>query len=681
MMAAPRAPRRRWRALRLVLGLLVVAAAGGWATIEAAVRWLPCPPIPPLPPPAAVVLDRHGGLLLLHDHGGTCWLPLPAGPLNPRLAAALLAVEDHRFRHHAGVDLRALLSAGWDDLWHRHHRGASTITMQLASLRWGRPRSLAGKVVQAIRAWQIERGTDKDAILREYCARVVAIPGCIGFEAASWRWWGRSSRDLAWDQAALLAGLVQGPGVLRPDRHPDRARRRRSVVLDALVQTGAITPAQASRLARREVGAGARPSADPALQTALLALPVTADGVARTTIDPLTAAAAAAAARSARLAAGAAYAAVVVADRHGAVRALASIGGPRWCDLTDVQRSTGSVLKPFIYAQAFADGVATPRTRLWDGPRAWAGYAPRDADHAWEGTIAAAEALARSRNLPAIALLERIGVSRLARLLADAGAPACARHVTAAGLSAAVGGVPASPRAIAAAYLTLLRAGCPRALHLIAAPAPATEERAVLPARACAATLTALALPERTAAVLGAADAGIAWKTGTSSGHRDAWCAAVTHDVVVVVWVGAAQGHGTTAVVGVDAAAPAALALTHAVDPVTAPWEPAGDDAEGDAAAPAERLAWVVPADGSELAADPDAPVPACPGVSLGLVAAGGVAGPRWWLDNGRLLKVAPAEAPVPVQLGPGTHRLVVIDGAGASAVATVLVRGVAETP
>jgi len=242
------------------------------------------------------------------------------------------------------------------------------------------------------------------------------------------------------------------------------------------------------------------------------------DGAVQTTIDAGLQAAAVSALERARPAdlAGA----LVIADFDGRVLAAASAGGAAWCDLTTARRSPGSALKPFIYRAAFAEGVCAPGSPVGDAPAGWAGWRPGNTDHAWRGLESAGEALAESRNLPALELLRRIGCERAGSDLAACGiadAPAAARR---AGLALAIGGIEVSPRELARAYASLARAAQ-------AGEAAAGEVLACLSASERTATLST------PAAALAAA-----WKTGTSSGQRDAWCCAAGATRVAVLWLG-----------------------------------------------------------------------------------------------------------------------------------------------
>jgi penicillin-binding protein 1C len=479
-----------------------------------------------------------------------------------------------------------------------------------------------------------------------------------------------------------------------------------------------------------------------------------AGGAVTTTLDAAVQRQAAAAAREhlARLApAGVSAAAVVVLDTPSA-ECLAAVSlsrgaDARGVDLTRRVRSTGSVLKPLVYAAAFEAGVCGPASVLDDAPAAWPGYEPRDFDRTFRGQLTAAEALADSRNVPAMLVLARAGVGHVAGVMHAAGLEALARSARPYGLSLAAGGAGATVLEVAEAYAGLARGGvgadvtftrslwgdsdtCSVGLET-RPPSPGVPGSGVVPAReaqlplspaypgegeetaippepdpgapraaelqqagrrflterACWQVLAALASPERTAGVSrAAARLGVAWKTGTSSGLRDAWCAAVTPRRTVVVWLGNPGGAPSAALVGRDAAAPLALELIAALDDVPAGW-PAVDantpaeESTRAAAAVRTPLTIISPAPGREIVLGGDLPADR---QRVPLKAAGGgdrrrggdgSGGELHWFVDGVHLGAAPVGRPVWWSPAPGAHEVRVVDPRGGSAHVSVVVR------
>jgi penicillin-binding protein 1C len=353
-------------------------------------------------------------------------------------------------------------------------------------------------------------------------------------------------------------------------------------------------------------------------------------------------------------------------------------------DLTQRPRSTGSVIKPLIYAAAFDAGISSPEALLDDSPAAWLGYAPANYDLEFRGRMTAAVALAESRNIPALRLLSPVGVQRAAGLCGALGLRTIGRTPQRYGLSLAVGGAEATCAEIAEAYATLARDGIWRPVVWLATDEP--NERVIAPASlsasACRATLACLSDSRRTDAVCAEAAAlEIAWKTGTSSGHRDAWCAAVGPARVVVVWMGNAGGEGSRSLVGGEAAAPLALRLLAAIDGgvrVLARRLPSPAAQRDNAAVrPLEQsITIVAPADRSEIVRDPDT-APARQRVPLRarVTNASHPDEPLFWFIDGLPVGTARTDEPLWWQPVAGEHEVRVVDASGRSDRVNIRVR------
>ena len=542
------------------------------AAFEAAVAWWPMAPARP-PSASTWIVDRAGRPLAAYAAADGQWRqPLTADQIGPHLLDAVVAVEDQRFYHHGGVDWRSAAAAAWQDATSLSlRRGASTIAMQVAHLRQPSPRrSILGKLAQAVRACQIERRSSRRDVLVEYLNRAPFGGNLSGVGAASWRYFGRPCSALSLGQAALLAGLPQGPNRDRPDRHPAAARVRRDHVLDRLLAGGMISPAERAAAAAEPIGAtwralpqdatddGLRPTLDRLVRLYPgRTVPTTVDAA----VQHRVAGAVDDALRTLSASHVSAAAAVVLDTPTGGCLASVSRGAGDE-DLTVRPRSSGSTLKPFVYAAAFDAGVCAPGTVLDDAPAAWAGYQPGDYDRRFDGPEPAAVALARSRNVPALVVLSRVGVARAVGVMGAAGLATVARTPDRYGLSLAIGGAEVTPAELAGAYATLGRGGMVRPVTWVTPFSDRPEGGAaegsiarqtppsgrslngkfgrtpILRPSSCRQALQCLADPVRTRDIFAAAEpSGVAWKTGTSGGHRDAWCAAVTPRRTVVVWL------------------------------------------------------------------------------------------------------------------------------------------------
>jgi penicillin-binding protein 1C len=673
---------------------MVLAAAPvlGWATFWAAVAWWPYPASLEAPPPTATwIADREARPLAAFAASDGQWRrPLTEELISPQLLQAIVAVEDARFYQHGGVDWASATAAVWEDaIHHSFRRGASTLTMQLERLRDPGTRTLASKLDQAVRACQIERRMSKGAILVEYVNRAPFGGNLVGAGAASWRYFGRSCAQLSLGQAALLAGLPQNPNRLRPDRYPSRALARRNHVLDRMFACSFITPRQRDQAAAEPLDATwhelPQGCDENALLPTLLRISRANSGPdILTTLDACVQRQAAAAATEhlrALAPSGVDSVAVVVLDTLSSelLAAVSLSGGGNDLDLTDRPRSTGSILKPLIYAAAFDEGLCAPATILQDAPAAWPGYVPANYDRQFRGPMAAADALAQSRNIPALLVLSRLGVEHATGVMETLGIDLHRGTARQFGLSLAIGGAEATPLEIACAYACLARGGTPKPIGVThnKPDDQATSVAAIKP-NACWQTLAALDQEQRTAPLSrAAADRHVAWKTGTSSGHRDAWCAAVTPRRTVVVWLGNTGGQGSTCLVGQEAAAPLALELIASLDPGGPTWPAPAPVAPIELHTPGEAaLILVSPTPRHEVVLSPDVPTSQQQILLEAALTGSAQQEPHvWWFVDGRVVAEGALNQKSWWTPSAGTHHLRLVDAAGRAAEAQIFVR------
>jgi penicillin-binding protein 1C len=527
-----------------------------------------------------LVLDRNGRLLRAFTTREDRWrLPVALEDVDPRFIDMLLAYEDKRFHAHGGVDFQAMGRAAWQ--FAREGElvsGASTITMQLGRLLDDlETRSFPDKAVQIIRARQLERRMSKREILEAYLALAPYGGNIEGVRAASLAYFGKEPGRLALHEAALLVALPQSPETRRPDRYPDAARAARNRVLDRVTREGVITKAQAQWAKGQRVPDARQrfPMLAAHLSERVLARHPGRD-ILRLTLDKtLQAGVERALAQAAqRLGPKISVAAMVVDHRTGAVRA--HVGSPGYLDaarrgaidMTRAVRSPGSALKPFIYGLAFEAGIAHPRTLIEDRPTRFARYAPRNFDADYKGTVTVAEALQLSLNVPAVKTLAAVGPARLAARLRHAGFDFTVPR----NLAIALGGIGLRLEQLAALYAGLARMGEPVSFRYLAGEQTQDSERAAILSRVATwyvADILRGAPPPRHA------KAGrIAFKTGTSYGHRDAWSAGFRGRYTVAVWVGRADGTAIPGLTGRGAAAPLLFDIFAMLDAADAPAQP-----------------------------------------------------------------------------------------------------------
>jgi len=556
-----------------VLGGLALGGVGAWLAF-------PFPPGLLQPPPrATLITDRRGNpLRLLLSGEGTVSLPITLPETGQWLAEAVVAAEDKRFRSHPGIDPAAAARALGANLRSgRIVSGASTLStlvIKLATSRRGR--SLGAKIGEGWRALQMERLVSKDRILEEYLNRAPFGGNLVGAEAAARRYFGRSAAALSLGEAALLAGIPQAPERMRPDRHPEAARARRDWVLARMERLGMIN-SQAARAARAETPSG-RPFPLPFAAAHFcesiprdLLLP----GTLRTTLDPGRQALAERVIRlaSAELARRGAVsgAAVIIHIPTGEVLAL--VGSPDYfaraggqVNCATARRSPGSALKPFIYCTAFDLGLASPGSRLADTPLDRSGYRPRNYGSNYSGPLSARAALLRSLNIPAIRLLERIGVERMLGILGGCGFTTLNRPARDYGLALAAGGCEVTLLELTNAAAAVARGGQYLPWRMTFSPPP--PPRKVFSPEACWLVSDILSDPSRLPpGEAGGNPARFAWKTGTSNGHRDAWTVAWNAEYALGVWFGNPDGTPAKTLVGIEAAAPAAAAIFRGLYP------------------------------------------------------------------------------------------------------------------
>ncbi len=563
---------------RIVRRLLLAAAA--LAAIGAAafgVLWALCPP--PLEaaeryPAGLVLLDREGNELRVRlGPDDTDCRPFHEASRDSWIALALVAAEDKRFFEHGGADLVALARAVSQNVGSmRRVSGASTLTQQAVRLIEPHPRTMGWKVVEFFQSLRLERARSKEWILSQYLNRAPFGSNLVGVEAASRGWFAKTPDDLSLGEAALLAGIVQAPTRFRPDRHLDRALRRRDYVLDRMLDLGFATTAQvaAARASVPALRRAPRPFDCPHYCDWAEAelVPAGATRVALP-LDPAAQAAAQRAVDDRARALGARAAAVVVDVATGEVRALACSGDYFSPEAGQVNTATaprpaGSVLKPFLYARALDRGLLAPTQWLPDLPRSYGGQRPANFDPGYRGIVRADEALVLSLNLPFFELTRSLGVADSLATLRAAGLRTVPDDPDAVGLGLAAGNVPVRLVDLARAYAGLARAAD-------GGGEPGTDAGPISPEAAWLVS-DVLSGPERTLAALGhEADARLpraAWKTGTSSAHRDAWTVLWTPRETIAVWCGHASGHfGDRALAGLSAAAPLAWTIFRDLHP------------------------------------------------------------------------------------------------------------------
>jgi penicillin-binding protein 1C len=504
-------------------------------------------------PYSPVLYDRNGHLLGAQVAADGQWRFPGKEKINEKFTIALIEAEDKRFRRHPGIDPLAIARATVQNIrGGRIVSGGSTITMQTIRLSRGfKKRTFLEKCIEAVMALRLEIGRSKNDILALYAANAPFGANVVGLEAAAWRWFGRSPEDLSWAEAATLAVLPNSPALIHPGRNRETLKNKRDALLNLLFSRGYIDEETLSLSLIEPLPAEPLPL--PRLAPHLLDRFVLSSGNSAggsaffSTIDVdiqerITSILNRA---SQRFALNGIFngSCIVINTRTGEIAAY--VGNTLTDQSPDVdnvvsRRSSGSLLKPFLYATMLDSGDILPSSILSDIPTRVGSFRPENMTRAYLGVVPADEALARSLNVTAARSLRSYGVDRFAQLLRALGLTTLFRPGAEYGLPLVLGGAEVSLLEITRLYANLGRA---------AENAVNNQGRSLLISPGAAwLTLEALVYAARPGeeAVWQeyAGSRQIAWKTGTSFGLRDAWAIGVTPEWTVGVWIGNSSGVG-----------------------------------------------------------------------------------------------------------------------------------------
>ena len=511
-----------------------------------------------------VVLDREGRLLRAYATTEGRWrLSVSERDVDPRFFKLLFTYEDKRFHDHHGVDPLSLGRAAVQLISRGQIiSGGSTISMQVARLLEPRERrSLGAKMRQIVRALELERALGKDGILALYLALAPYGGNLEGVRAASLAYFGKEPRKLSLAEAALLVALPQSPELRRPDRFPTAARAARDRVLDRAAIAGLMPRDEIARAKSQPVPHERKPLpvlAPHAADQVVLMEPdrrehrLTLDLFLQKNLQEL--------ARERAQALGPDISVAILAADNvtGEVRARVAsadyfdLRRAGQVDMTQALRSPGSALKPFIYGLGFEDGVIHPDTLIDDRPSRYGSYTPENFDLTFQGVVTVRRALQLSLNVPAVAVLNKIGVSRLGARLSQAGAALVLPKGEAPGLAMGLGGVGIRLTDLVMLYASLARQGEALTLSERQGDDVRMPRRLLGPVAAWYVGNILLGAPPPDNAPHGR----IAFKTGTSYGYRDAWAIGFDGRMTVGVWVGRADGAPVPGLVGRASAAP-----------------------------------------------------------------------------------------------------------------------------
>ncbi|WP_374572437.1 transglycosylase domain-containing protein [Phenylobacterium sp.] len=550
------------------------------ALIAAASLLVAAPELPQLPPitrdPQITYVDRSGAVIGVR--GGRYAPPVDLARLPAYVPAAFVAIEDRRFYSHTGVDALGIARAVVADISKgRAAQGASTITQQLArNLFLSSDRTIERKAKEIVYAIELEQTYSKQQILGLYLSRIYFGSGAYGLEAAAQRYYGKPASRLTLMEAATLAGIPKSPTNYNPAEQPQNAAQRAKLVLDAMVETGAITSAQRAQALAHPAKAQREAANEPAQyfvdwldgRTRQIVGQPKQDLVVETTLDLPMEAAASKAARAtvaARKSQGIEQAAVVALDGQGRVRAM--VGGLDYTTspfnrAVQAKRQAGSSWKPFVYLTALEQGW-TPNDLVLDAPVTIDGWSPQNYENTFEGVIPLRIALAHSLNTVAARLADQVGRDNVA---------ATARRL---GIASPVNTDPAmalgttlvSPLEMAQSYAAFSNGGQRVSAfgverirgangavvyqHRLGAPQQVIDNPPLSELNGMLRGVVAFGTGAR--ANIPGYD--LAGKTGTTSDYKDAWFAGYTGGFTAVVWTGRDDGSAMRGVTGGSAPA------------------------------------------------------------------------------------------------------------------------------
>lgn len=561
-------------------------------------------PLPKFITPLSTVVEaRDGGLLGARIADDGQWRFPPQEDVPEKFRKALLTFEDRYFMYHPGINPFSLFRAFRDNIREgRIVSGGSTITMQAARLsRPDRHRTYIEKLIEMLMAVKMEIFTSKKKILVLYSSNAPFGGNIVGLDAAAWRYTGKAPADITWAEAAALAVLPNSPSLVYPGKNTEILLNKRNRLLKKLFDRGYIDSLTLILSMDEPLPGEPKPLPSAASHlTDLFWLHNRGERV-RTTIDPVLQERTREIINShqKRLAANFIYnaAALIVDVSTGEVLAYAgnstNIGMEEHggdVDIIRSLRSTGSILKPILYAGMQESGEILPDMLIPDLPKRFPGFTPKNFDQSYSGAVAASSALSQSLNIPAVNMLQKYTTDRFLELLQNAGFTTFDKKADHYGLSLILGGGETSLWELTGVYASLSRVlgrYNKEKKYIIEDYHPpvilsgkndkVTENEdpdPVLSAGSIWITYEALRNVNRPATETGwqyfSSTPGIAWKTGTSFGFRDAWAVGTTPEFVIGVWTGNADGQGRPGLTGISAAAPVLFDLTGIMNP--GPW-------------------------------------------------------------------------------------------------------------
>ncbi len=520
-----------------------------------------------------VICDKNGEILRVFLNDSQQWFLPPDEKLivPEKLYKCVTEYEDRFFKYHLGVNPIAVVKALSDNIRaKRIVRGGSTLTMQLVSLSNPVKRSYWNKFCEMLFAVKLEILYSKQEILRMYLERAPYGGNVIGFKAASLKYYRKLPFELSWGEAATLAVLPNAPGLITPGKNHSILVAKRNSLLRRLHESGKLDESELHIAESEPVPVESAVFKIKAPHFTRYVKNNSPDqDVIKTTLDShlqsLAENTVMEYSRELNSVGIQNCAAIITETKTGKIRAW--IGSQDFWDTADngqvdgviAMRSTGSVLKPFLYAAAMDEGILLPETLMNDVPSYYGTFSPENASHTFSGLVPASEALIKSLNVPAVRLLKKYGLYSFYSFLKRTCDESLFRSADDYGLTLIIGGSEITLLELSALYNGLGSSGEFR--KAVFREDQSSEQKVKLLSKgACFLTLETLKDLKRSGSdrywEVFDGKRQIAWKTGTSYGHRDAWAAGVTPEWTVCVWAGNFTGEMNPRIIGTSAAGP-----------------------------------------------------------------------------------------------------------------------------
>ncbi|MFA7056651.1 MAG: penicillin-binding protein 1C [Candidatus Cloacimonadales bacterium] len=511
---------------------------------------------------SSVILSEEGEYLRVYLNKQEQWHLYYAGEIPEKLQTAILEFEDKSFYSHPGINPLAIGRALYSNLKQRKVvSGGSTITMQVARLFLQRERTLLNKIQEAFISLKLELYYSKDEILLMYLNNAPYGSNIIGIRSAAYKYYHKEIEQLTWAEASLFAVLPNNPGFLYPGSNTDKLKQKRDKLLATLKEKGYLDQNQYLNSIREEIPTKmySFPCLAPHLADKLknaqeFELTTTINIKLQKQLELI------ARQEGGVLASkGIKNLAILVSDtKTREVKAYLgsqdyfSNSSNGYIDGVQALRSSGSILKPFIYGYALEKGILTPTSLLEDTNKSYGVLLPKNYDRSYRGVVTVAEALQKSLNIPAYEVTQRLGVNNSVNVLQSVGMRSLFREPSDYGLSICIGGAEASLLELSEMYQTLAHSGKQSRLKLLASD-ELKETKSLLSPASCHQILEILSGVQKPTHYAKRFP-NFSWKTGTSNGFRDAWAVGVDQQWTIAVWAGNFTGEGNPHLLGRDIA-------------------------------------------------------------------------------------------------------------------------------